>query len=155
MKRIYIERDAASENAILSSISSPDEPGLRLSGLERGWRHNRSNISCIPDGVYALLPWTSPKYGEVYTFCGGTVTPVQEDVPNHAGRWGNLIHPANYWNQLEGCLALGMTRGENDGDLCVWSSKQACGVFRETMGYEPMIAYVSWKPEVAWGSRGG
>lgn len=146
MKRVYIERDAISDNAVVSTVSSPDEPEINLHGLERSWLHNRSNISCIPDGVYALLPWTSPKYGEVFSFCGGSVTPFSEDVPDHAGRWGNLIHPANYWNQLQGCLALGMKRGEKDGDLCVWSSKQACGIFRDVMGYEPLAAYVSWRP---------
>jgi hypothetical protein len=145
MKRVFFKRIEQSENAILSTISSPDEPELDLYALERQWNHNRSDISCVPAGVYGLLPWKSAGFGEVYTFVGGTVTPHKADVPAHAGRWGNHLHVANYWSDLLGCVAPGMRRGEKDGDLCVWSSRDALKVFRDIMGYAPLVAYISWE----------
>jgi len=148
MKRVFFKRIEQSANAILSTISSPDVPELSLFALERQWNHNRSDISCIPAGVYGLLPWKSAGHGEVYTFVGGTVTPIQADSPAHAGRWGNHMHPANYWHHLLGCVAPGMRRGEKDGDLCVWSSKDALEDFKKKMGYEPLVAYVSWEVPV-------
>ena len=144
MKRVFFDRSGSSRNATLSRVHSPDADDLSLTGLERSWLSNRSDVSCIPAGVYALLPWASPRYGEVWAFCGGSVTPMAEDSPAHAGRWGCLVHPANYWEQLQGCLALGKSTGEKEGDLCVWSSRRACDEFREIMGYEPLVAYVRW-----------
>ena len=144
MKRVFFDRTQASKNAVISNVYSPDVKDLKLFGLERSWVHNRSNISCIPTGVYTLLPWDSPRYGHVWAFCGGTVTPFSNDSPSYAGRWGCLIHPANYWNQLEGCLALGQNTGEKNNDLCVWSSRKACDDFQELLGYEPLVAYIRW-----------
>jgi hypothetical protein len=144
MKRVYFDRHDQSKNATLARVWSPDADNLALHALERRWLHNRSNTSCIPAGVYALVPWTSPNFGAVWAFVGGTVTPIKEDCPKDAGRWGNLVHAANYWRQLKGCAALGLNPGEKDGDLCVWNSKPALARFREVMGYEPLVAYVRW-----------
>ena len=145
MKRVHFDRMDQSDNAILSRIWSPDVPELDLWAIERQWNHNRSDISCVPAGVYGLVPWTSGSFGEVYTLVGGSVTPIKADSPKHAGRWGNHLHPANYWHQLLGCVAPGMRRGEAEGDLCVWSSKAALADFRRKMGYEPLVAYIAWK----------
>jgi len=141
-KRVYFDRCEQTENATLSKIWSPDED-LELFGLERRWLGNRSNASCFPPGAYALMPWVSPTYGDVWAFCGGSVTPFREDTPDgDVGRWGCLMHGANYWDQLQGCVAPGMNRGEKDGDVCVWSSKNALKLFEETMGRQPLVAYV-------------
>lgn len=129
----------------MSAIHSPDVADLEIFGLERAWLADRSNVSCIPAGVYSLIPWESPAHGAVWAFVGGSVTPFKDDVPTRAGRWGCLIHPANYPRQLNGCLAPGMRRGEQDGELAVWSSRDALGTFNRLMGYEPLVAYVNWK----------
>lgn len=124
MIRIYQDRIEQSEDACLSRIHS-DDVDLDIFGLERRWQGNRSNISCIPAGVYTLVPWASPKFGNVLAYVGGTVSPYQDDVPEHAGRWGCLVHPANYWKDLEGCTAPGMDRGWSSDNLCVWKSRDA------------------------------
>ena len=146
MKTLRIDRTKESANATLSKITSVDVPGLELWGLERKWQGNRSNISCVPDGTYALVPWTSPKYGDVWSLTGGTVTPHADDSPHLAARWGCLIHPANYWDQLQGCLAPGQSSGEHKGDLCVWSSKAALAELKAALGYELHVAYIRWTP---------
>ena len=73
--------------------------------LERGWVNNKNRISCIPEGDYPLgLEW-SPRFErylwEIY------------EVPNRAEC---KFHAANYWHQLNGCIALGRSESYIDGD---------------------------------------
>jgi hypothetical protein len=151
MKRLFVDRYRESQNATLSKIWSPDDGELELYGLERKWLHNRSDVSCVPDGAYALVPWESPNHGSVWALVGGTVTPFKDDCPNDAGRWGNLFHSANYWHQLNGCLAPGMSsgygsEGQIENELCVWNSRDAMKRLREFMGREgTAVVYIRWR----------
>tara|TARA_R100000654_G_scaffold74646_1_gene109563 strand:+ start:5448 stop:5861 length:414 start_codon:yes stop_codon:yes gene_type:complete len=63
--------------------------------LELPDNNNKRNISCIPTGEYNVKPRTSEKYGKHY---------LVENVEN---RDYILIHPANYYTQLRGCIAVG------------------------------------------------
>jgi hypothetical protein len=63
--------------------------------LELADNKNQRNISCIPTGNYDVKPRTSEKYGNHY---------LVENVEN---RDYILIHPANYYTQLRGCIAVG------------------------------------------------
>jgi len=141
MKRLYIDRIDESASATISKLWSPDAD-FKLFGLERAWRLNKANSSCFPEGIYTLVEWESPNWGTVWAFVGGTVSPIRGDVPKLGARWGCLIHPANYFHQIEGCLAPGMRRGLKDGELCVWSSRDALKVLQEALGPAPHIAYV-------------
>ena len=81
--------------------------------VERPWRCNKPFESCIPDGEYALRPYSSPKYPHVWEVC---------DVP---GRTHILIHVANKPEELAGCIAPGM-RSRLPGSVGVDSSRVAC-----------------------------
>ena len=62
--------------------------------IELPWLQNRRNVSCIPEGRYALRKRFTSKHG-LHVFV--------VDVP---GRSGILIHPANYAKtELRGCIA--------------------------------------------------
>ena len=75
--------------------------------------------SCIPDGVYDLLPYTRNKNGER---CFAMVNPdlgvyfTREDVPKDAAgeptaRFKTLVHGrANYVEDVLGCAAVGEKR---------------------------------------------
>lgn len=64
--------------------------------LERPWKQNQHNISCIPTGTYQCS----------YTFSLGHLGWTYE-VNNIPGRSGIRIHSANFYLDLEGCIALG------------------------------------------------
>ena len=64
--------------------------------LERAWKNNQKNISCIPTGTYQVV-WT-----HTWRFPLG-VYQIQ-NVPN---RSGIDIHAANFFFNLLGCIALG------------------------------------------------
>lgn len=92
--------------------------------LERGWRNNENGVSCVPEGIYTLKYEYSPRFKkklwELY------------DVP---GRAECKFHAANYWKQLNGCIALGNKHIDinNDGDPDVTSSRVTMKHFEELM----------------------
>ena len=63
--------------------------------LELPFKLNARNISCIPTGVYKVIPRTSEKHNKHY---------IIKDVMM---RELILIHTANYYTQLRGCIAIG------------------------------------------------
>lgn len=69
--------------------------GARFATIERPWLGNRQNISCIPEGVYPLKPYSSEKFPDVWQI---------HSVP---GRDYILIHAGNYAHDVSGCIAVG------------------------------------------------
>jgi hypothetical protein len=64
--------------------------------MERPWKNNQKNISCIPIGIYTVTFLSTPRFpGGVYQL---------QNVPN---RSGIDIHAANKASELEGCIAIG------------------------------------------------
>lgn len=92
--------------------------------LERGWRNNQNDVSCVPPGTYPLKLDYSPRFRkdlwELY------------DVP---GRAECKFHAANYWRQLNGCIALGNKHVDidKDGDPDVTASRDTMKKFHELM----------------------
>lgn len=72
--------------------------------LELPWLNNLPQKSCIPAGRYKIVPRFSAKYKSHLHIL---------DVPNRS--W-ILIHEANYVHQLLGCIAVGRTRADLNGD---------------------------------------
>jgi hypothetical protein len=91
--------------------------GGKLYTLELAWRNNERRVSCIPKGVYKVVPRTSPKYGQHFH-----VTGVQ-------GRDLILVHHGNFYKDILGCILVGMAHSDinKDGYLDVTSSKVAMG----------------------------
>ncbi len=69
--------------------------------LERPWLNNQNDVSCIPEGTYHVVSFNSPTKGNVWLF---------KDVQN---RDMIEIHPANWMEQLKGCIAPGYRIAEN------------------------------------------
>ena len=65
--------------------------------IERPWNNNKEDISSIPSGEYTCEWAYSPSWKmNLY------------HVLNVPDRSGILIHPANVFEELEGCIALGL-----------------------------------------------
>lgn len=81
--------------------------GVQFGTMERLWRENRPNVSCIPAGRYELVRYPTRKFkgfDHVYALRGDGV-----DLAPGPGvlRSTIEIHPANVPLELEGCIALG------------------------------------------------
>ena len=108
MKMIKLIRDSQSEKGthgnfriLGDSYHSMEQPDLG----------NLPYKSCVPQGDYDLIPWTSPKYGPVYIM-------VNEDLnvykfENSPGRPDNgrflclFVHKGNYPRNFQGCVGAG------------------------------------------------
>ena len=74
--------------------------------VERQFENNAPNISCIPAGLYTLKKHTSPKFGACFALenLNMGVTLYGPSQRTHC-----LVHAANWPEQLQGCIAPGMS----------------------------------------------
>ena len=68
--------------------------------IERIWRDNRPFESCIPNGDYKVVEYTSPRFYNVF------------QLMRVLDRTYILIHSANYSCELSGCIAPGESYSE-------------------------------------------
>ena len=82
--------------------------------LEPAWKGNRKNISCVPAGKYELAHRWSPKYADHLILLGVN------------GRSYVLMHKGNFYWDTEGCILVGRSHADinGDGELDVSSSRQ-------------------------------
>lgn len=91
--------------------------------LERGWVRNVKDVSCIPPAPTEICSykWRLVEYSPMFSYKHIHIL----DVPN---RTGIKIHKANKYQQLLGCVAVGMRFGYLSGDddvLDVLESREA------------------------------
>lgn len=136
-RRLILERDELQATkdytpGTLYYCDRDGEPVEICKSIERGWRENRPNVSCVPAGWYQLEPWVRPNGQQVYIITGNgcVIGPQNLDPSCGNTRWGILIHTANYWHQLEGCVA---PVSEYVGDGTGWRSGDAMRKVRAAM----------------------
>ncbi len=98
--------------------------------LELADKNNAPNISCIPTGTYKAIWSFSPRFMK-YTY----------EITGVSGRSGIRIHSANYFSQLNGCIALGdnLVDINKDGELDVVNSRRTIDLFNNFMGKKEFI----------------
>ena len=126
-----LERYAYAELATLGRlrVRGHDEP---LPTIERPWipgsaPGGRPHVSCVPDGSYSLLRHARPN-GDVCVALRNPDLGVyysSENVPEAGGRTLILIHSANFVEELEGCIAPGLTFTISQNRMMVTSSREA------------------------------
>lgn len=72
--------------------------------LELPWLENATGISCIPDGYYKCRKIQSPANGDCI------------EITNVVDRTYIQIHIANFKRDIEGCVAVGSSLVDIDGD---------------------------------------
>jgi len=115
MKQAFLIRDDISAECIRGVLVIG---GHAFQILERPWRDNESNISCIPAGTYIcrfMRRSSSGKYRNVYWL---------QDVDS---RFGILIHSGNIVSHTRGCLIIGARRGRLAGRRAVLNSRTSLG----------------------------
>ena len=136
MKTIKIVRDWQDENQTLGKCTIYDEnnkPLFSALSLERGWRSNQKRISCVPLGSYtAVLEWSNRFKQNLWEL---------KKVPN---RSECKFHSANFWYQLNGCIALGQKLFDidKDGYHDVTSSKNTMKSFHQALKGETRVKVV-------------
>ena len=127
MKVIRIVRDWQDENQTLGKCTIYDEnnkPVFSAISLERGWRNNENRVSCVPLGTYPVVLEYSNRFDKDLW--------ELKNVPN---RSECKFHSANYWFQLNGCIALGRSIVDinKDGYNDVTSSRSTMKAFHKAL----------------------
>lgn len=99
---ITLTRSQSDDQCTRGTIELPD--GTLLYSLELPWKNNQKNVSCVPPGVYQLIPYTSIKHDSTWYLENESLGVGGAD----AERSYCEIHSANWTSQLEGCIALGL-----------------------------------------------
>lgn len=98
--------------------------------LERPWKDNAPNISCVPHGVYSLEPHSTGPHPETWALVGASVSHWPAEAK---ARFAILFDVANFVHELQGCIALGMgARVHREGFRTV-DSAEAMDVVRESL----------------------
>lgn len=102
--------------------------------VERQWLGNKPYESCIPEGIYDVIPYNSTKYPNVW------------EVTNVPERSKILIHIANTPSDVQGCIGLGMGfygTGVSQSRIAVQSFRELMhGIDRFTLEIIPYM--VEW-----------
>lgn len=108
MKKVIIQRFLVGPQYSLGHAYIQHPSGIVEfigASLERGWVDNQKGVSCVPEGIYPLKLEYSPKFKkDLWELYG---------VPN---RSECKFHVANYWYELNGCIALGRKHKNLDND---------------------------------------
>jgi hypothetical protein len=85
--------------------------------------------SCIPDGIYQLIPHTRPDGAKVVALINEElgVWYQKDDRPEPWGRYLVLIHAGNYVEDIVGCIAPGAARTIANNRPMVTSSRAVMG----------------------------
>lgn len=125
METITLQRFAYTPWGVFGRLVYGD---FRAFTVERPWVNNQARVSCIPDGVYNLEWFDSPKFGPTWAIVGGSVTLYPTATSK---RSLVLIHTANTMDDLLGCIGLGSTLGTIKGKWGVVNSKATVNTFLE------------------------
>ncbi len=90
--------------SVLSVINEKEETIFQCYTLELPWLNNQRRVSCIPKGEYNVEKRQSTKYKHHFHVL---------DVP---GRSYILIHRGNYNWHTKGCILVGRTLTDINGD---------------------------------------
>lgn len=127
-RKVILQRHWKDENQSTGSLLVVDtktgQPVFLSPCIERGDRNNKRMVSNVPAGLYKLVYEWSPRFKRKLWELKG--------VP---GRSECKIHPANMWNQLNGCIAPGSFLGKvnNDGYYDVLKSTIATALFHAAL----------------------
>lgn len=112
-------RDTATQAFTMGTLEAG---GLTFQSIERPWVDappglgGAHGISCVPAGLYELVLHDSDAHPKSFALVNPDLDVWHEpgDVPSARlpyARTTILLHPANRPCELQGCCALGMTRG--------------------------------------------
>jgi len=85
--------------------------------LEREWKDNKKNISCIPVGDYICERVQSPKFKNTFEIC---------DIPN---RTDVLFHKGNIEDDSHGCVLIGEQYHRYKGKASIKASREGFAEF--------------------------
>lgn len=117
MERAILYRDIQDDLVTFGTLKLPwtwdGESMVQCRTMELPWRNNETNISCIPKGIYPLVPVYSNTFGHILW------------IQNVPGRSLIRIHAGNRPSHTHGCVLTGLATGTVKGDPFIFNSRDA------------------------------
>lgn len=102
MNTLFLDRFAYAPDGTFGTLSFPT--GEVFYTAECPWIGNRPNVSCIPEGIYAL----GKRHSPIVKKSSGNMFSEGWELLNVPNRELIMIHPANFPTlDLKGCIAVG------------------------------------------------
>lgn len=108
---MYLNRFKSDENGTFGTLMDDMSHQLCFT-IELPWCDNHTMVSCIPEGIYQVEAFQSPKHGDIWK------------LMNVPGRTTIEIHPANDIDDLLGCIGVGDGLGTVSGLPAVLNSQK-------------------------------
>ena len=137
MQRAILERQHESDQGTLGLLSGPGLSPLFI--MEPPWRGNRRNRSCIPAGLYEVVPHLSPRHRRCLLV---TQVPGRSHILFHAGNLGGDME-RGWKTHTTGCLLPGLRRGR----LTVGGRRQAA-VLASRTAFRHLMDWADGRPFV-------
>jgi len=103
-----------------------EEDGLPVClTLERPWKWNETSISCIPAGIYQVVPYSSSKFKDAFQILGVS------------SRNLILIHTGNRVEHTTGCTLTGTSFKKVNGKQWVSNSRKAFRLYKRLVDGKP------------------
>jgi len=130
MSDLLLVRDSYGPKETMG-IMMGSEGDVMAHTIERPWVPDPHHVggtsfeSCVPDGIYQLVPHTRPNGDEVVALVNDDlgVWYQKNDRPGTWGRYLVLIHSGNYVEHVVGCVAPGSARTIYENRPMVTSSR--------------------------------
>lgn len=132
---------------MIRDTSTPNETLYKLQVGEQVFdaigqpdNHDTPNASCIPLGVYQLVPHDTAAHPDTWAMVNpelGVTHEPADPLPDdckYPHRFACLIHPANFAHELQGCFAPGMSRQSGTWGWMVKDSRMAFTTIQEILG---------------------
>lgn len=94
--------------------------------MELPWKENAKDISCIPGGTYSLIPYESPRHGSTWRLHNPALNVWGFARFGPVGARTEIeIHTGNLVSESKGCLLVGLSNGQLNGEPAVIDSLSA------------------------------
>lgn len=117
MERAILERIKQNDQVTFGILKLPwtwnGQGFTQCYTMELPWLENQNDISCIPVGVYPLVPVFSQTFGNILW------------VQNVPGRSLIRVHAGNKTRHTHGCVLTGMETGTVKGEPFIFRSRDA------------------------------
>lgn len=100
-----LRRNRSGDQGTLGVLAARDLAPVHI--MEPPWRDNARNRSCIPAGVYEVVPHLSPRFRRCLLV---TAVPERSHILFHAGNVGGDAD-LDWHTHTAGCLLPGLRRG--------------------------------------------
>lgn len=124
MKKLVIKRlsDDGRQTLGTGTLYDCDNKVFEFVTLEPPWRNNEKQVSCIPAGIYKVIPRKSPKYGNHYHVQDVL---LRDYILIHFGNYMASNNPKTGHPDSTGCILVGKRFSDinGDGQIDITSSK--------------------------------